>query len=100
VKSAGGVLEIRRQPVDFPVAVARRFGTVAAGNFLRAIDRMPVPLGAACRRLRQGALRSRRERVLGGRAIVGLRKGCGFGRCVGSRHSSQLAQRELGCKRP
>ena len=72
---------------------------VAAGNFLRALDRVPILLGAACRRLGQSALGRRRQRALGGRAIVGLRGGCRFGRRVGTRHSFQLAQRELRCKR-
>jgi len=53
---AADASEIRRQSADFPIAVARRFGTVAAGNFLRALDRVPILLGAARLCLGQGAL--------------------------------------------
>jgi len=57
-------LEIRRQSVDFPVAVAGRFEAAPAIDFLGLIGRMAVAFGAARRRLGERALRFRREYAL------------------------------------
>ena len=73
-----GGLKIRRQPVDFPVAIAGRLGAAAAADFLRLLAGLPVAFGAARRRLGKRAFRGRRERTffrnlaagaLGGRAL-------------------------------
>src|ERR1700727_29842 len=97
---ARGGSEIRGQSVDFPIAVARWLGSVAAGNFRGAIGRMAIRLGPACRRLSQGALSRRRQRALGERAILRFRGRGRFGGGVGGRHTFQLAHSRLACKRP
>lgn len=74
---AAQALEIRRQALDLPVAVARRFRAVAPLDFLRAIGRRAVIGGAARRGLGKRAFGRRAERsfldrglfpdILGGR---------------------------------
>ena len=97
-RPAGRSLEIRRPAVDFPIAVARRLGTVAASNFLLAIDRMPVALGAARSCLSQRTLGGWRERTLRPSLRINFcRRGRLEGR-VGTGHSLHLEQARRGCK--
>jgi hypothetical protein len=91
-------LKIRAAAVGFPIAVARRLGTVAASNFLLAIDRMPVALGAARSCLSQRTLGGGRERTLRQSLRINFcRRGRLEGR-VGTGHSLHLEQARRGCK--
>src|SRR6516162_2546666 len=90
---------IRRQPVDLPVAIARRLGTVAAGDFLGAFDRMLVAFGAACSGLGQRPLRGRRQWALGRHTFFGFSGRGRFARLFVSGHGSQLAHAPRGRKR-
>jgi hypothetical protein len=62
--------EIRRQPIDLPVAVAGRFGSVAARNFLGPVGCIAIPFGASCGSFRERALGRGRLRLFRGRFIV------------------------------
>jgi hypothetical protein len=68
--------KIRCEPVDFPVAVAGRIGTVAAADFFRLIRGLAVTLGTAGRGLGEGALGGGGQRRLFAR-LIGLRFACG-----------------------
>jgi len=59
-----GVSEIRRQPVDLPVAVAGRVEAAAAAHFLRLPAGDPVVLGPARRRFGERAFCRGGERSL------------------------------------
>jgi len=69
-------LEIRRQAVDFPVAVAGRIEAAAARDFLRCIGVLGCSIGAASRGLRQRPFGRRRQRALAG-FLIFVRACCG-----------------------
>ncbi len=96
---AAQALKIRRQAVDLPVAVARRFGAVAAADFLRAIGRRAVIGGVARRGLVERAFGGRAKRSFLGRGLFPDILGGKFRRFrIWRRHDLHLAQPPPGCK--
>jgi len=76
--------EIRRQPVDLPIPVAGRFGSVAARDFLGPVGRLPIAFGAARggfseRALGRGRQRRFLLRLIGFRVAFGRRWRCLIG---------------------